>query len=89
MDLQVKNMKVDISTNPRQNSLLGPYHHPQDRDKLLSPNTPPPQQLRGRKNYFKMSCFKSTFSKQVTEECTFCCNVLLMTLSKNLVAIMT
>ena len=35
MDLQVKKLKVDISTTPRQNSLPGPYHHPQVRDKLL------------------------------------------------------
>ena len=37
MDLQVKNLKVDISTTPRQNSLPGPYHHPQCREKLLIP----------------------------------------------------
>ena len=36
MDLQVKKLKVDITT-PRQNSLPDPYHHPQGRDKLLIP----------------------------------------------------
>ena len=33
--MQVKKLKVDISTSPRQNSLYGPYHHLQGRDKLL------------------------------------------------------
>ena len=28
MDLQVKKLKIDISTTPRQNSLPGSYHHP-------------------------------------------------------------
>ena len=28
MELQVKKIKVDISTTPRQNYLHGPYHHP-------------------------------------------------------------
>ena len=27
MDLQVKKLKVDITTTPRQNYLTGPYHH--------------------------------------------------------------
>ena len=35
MELQVKKLKVGISTTPRQNSLYGPYHHLQGRDKLL------------------------------------------------------
>ena len=35
MDLQVKKLKVDISHNPRKNSLVSPYHDPQGRDKLL------------------------------------------------------
>ena len=39
--------------------------------------------------YFKMYCFKSTFLKHVTEEFTFCWKVLLVTLSKNLVAAIT
>ena len=39
--------------------------------------------------YFKMYCFKSTFLKHVTEEFTFCWKVLLVTLSKNLVATIT
>ena len=35
------------------------------------------------KTYFKIYCFfKSTFLKHVTEECTFCWKVLLVTLSK-------
>ena len=37
VDLQVKKLKVDISANPRKNSVTGPYHHPQGRDKLLIP----------------------------------------------------
>ena len=37
MDLQVKKMKVDISATPKKNSVTGPYHHPQGRDKLLIP----------------------------------------------------
>ena len=37
MDLQVKKLKVDISATPRKNSVTGPYHHPQGRDKLLIP----------------------------------------------------
>ena len=37
MDLQVKKLKVEISTTPRQNCLTGPYHQPQGRDKLLIP----------------------------------------------------
>ena len=36
-DLEVKKLKVDISANPRKNSVTGPYHHPQGRDKLLIP----------------------------------------------------
>ena len=39
MDLKVKKLKVDISTTSRQNSLTGPYHHRQDRDKLLIPSS--------------------------------------------------
>ena len=35
MDLEVKKLKVDSSTIPRQNSLTGPCHHPKGRDKLL------------------------------------------------------
>ena len=37
MDLQVKQLKPDISATPRQNAICGPYHHSQDRDKLLIP----------------------------------------------------
>ena len=37
MNLQVKKLKVDISATPRKNSVTGPYHHPQGRDKLLIP----------------------------------------------------
>ena len=37
MDLQVELLKVDISATSKQNSLTGPYHHLQDRDKLLIP----------------------------------------------------
>ena len=37
MELRVKKFKVDISTTPRQNSLHGPYHHSQGRDRLLIP----------------------------------------------------
>ena len=36
-----------------------------------------------------MYCFKSTFLKHLTEECTFRWNVLLVTLSKNSVATIT
>ena len=55
------------------------------KNKLQITHSP---RLRGRtmKTYFKMYCFKSIFLKHVTEECTFCGNVLLVTLSKNLVA---
>ena len=44
-------------------------------------------QLRGRtmKTYFKTYCFKPTFLKYVTEECTFCWKVFLATLKKYLV----
>ena len=38
MDLQVKKLKVDISTTPIQNFLVGPNHHPQGRNKLLIPS---------------------------------------------------
>ena len=34
-NLQVKNLKIDVSTTPRQNSPPSSYHHPQDRDKIL------------------------------------------------------
>ena len=44
---------------------------------------------RTMKTYFKMYCFKSIFLKHVTEECTFGWNVLLVTLSKNLLATTT
>ena len=37
MNLQVKKLKVDISTIPKKNSLTGPYHQYQDKDKLLIP----------------------------------------------------
>ena len=37
MHLQVKKLKVDISTNPRKNSLTSRYHNFQGRDKLLIP----------------------------------------------------
>ena len=43
-DLQVKKLKEDISATPlppptpiRKNSVTGPYHHPQGREKLLIP----------------------------------------------------
>ena len=35
IDLEIKKMKVYISTIPRQNYLTGPCHHPKGRDKLL------------------------------------------------------
>ena len=39
MDLQVKKLKVDIAHTPSKSSLAGPYHDPQDRDKLsISPS---------------------------------------------------
>ena len=37
MDLQVKKLKPDISTNSKQNSLPDPYYYPQGNDKLLIP----------------------------------------------------
>ena len=79
MDLQVKKMKVGISTTVGQKSLPSPYHHLQSRGKLLIH-----PQLRGMtmKTYFKMYCFKSNFLKHVTEKCTFCWKVLFVTLSK-------
>ena len=82
MDLQVKNLKVDISITPRQNSLPGPYHHPQCREKYSFP----PVKGEDYENLFKMPCFRSTFLKHVPEECTFCWKVFLVNLSKNLVA---
>ena len=36
-DLQVNKLKVGISATPRKNSVIGPYHHPQGRSKLLIP----------------------------------------------------
>ena len=83
MDLQVKKLKVGISTTHRQTSLSPvPIITQKQRQITHSP------QLRGRtmKTYLKMYCFKSIFLKHVTEECTFCWNVLLVTLRKNLVA---
>ena len=41
------------------------------------------------KIYFKMYCFKLTFLKHVTEECTFSWKVLLVTLSKILMDTIT
>ena len=41
------------------------------------------------KTYLKMYCCKSIFLKHVTEECNFYFKVLLVTLSKNLVATIT
>ena len=70
MDLQVKKLKVDISTTHRQNSLSPVLSSPQGRDKLHM------------KTYFKMYCFNSIFSKHVTEECTFFWNVLLVNLDQ-------
>ena len=37
LELPVKKSKVDISTTPMQNSLHGPYHRPQGRDRLTIP----------------------------------------------------
>ena len=37
LHLQVKKLKVDLFTTPRQNSRPGPYHHPLGRNKLLIP----------------------------------------------------
>ena len=67
MDLQVKKLKVDIYTTPKQNSLHGPYHLPQGRDKLLIPS------VKGEDYDY---CLKSMFLKYLTEECTFCWKVL-------------
>ena len=85
MDLQVKKLKVDISTTPRQKSPPSPIISPKEKVNYLF------SQLRGRamKTHFKMYCCKSTFLKHVTEECTFCWKVTLVTLSKNLVATIT
>ena len=69
MDLQVKNLKLDISTTPWQTSLFPvPIITPRQRQITRS------LQLRWRtmKTYFKMYWFKSIFLKPVTEECTFC-----------------
>ena len=86
MDLQVKKLKVEISTTSKVK--LSPRSlssSPRQRQSTHS------HQLRGRtmKTYFKMYCFKSTFSKNVTEECTFCWKVLLVTLNKNLATTIT
>ena len=67
--------------------LPGPYHHPKAETNYSSPS--PQLSRRTMKTYFKMYCFKTIFLTQVTEECTFCWNVLLVTLSKNLVATIT
>ena len=37
MDLQAKKLEVGISATRRKNSVTGPYHHLQGRDKLLIP----------------------------------------------------
>ena len=69
MDLQVKKLRVDISTTPRQKlsprSLSSPPRQRQITHSL---------KLRGwiMKTYFKMYCFNSTFLKNETEECGFC-----------------
>ena len=57
MDLQVKTLKVETSATPRKNSVTGPYHHSQGRDKLLFPQL----KERPKETYFEMHCFKSTF----------------------------
>ena len=80
MDSQVKKLEVDISPNPKQNSLPGPY---------IIPKAETVWRGRTMKIYFKMYCFKSTFLKHVTEECTFSWKVLLVTLSKILVDTIT
>ena len=58
MDLQVKKLKAEISSTPRENSVTGPpiitlkaetnYSFPQLRE-------------RPKETYFEMYCFKSTF----------------------------
>ena len=62
-----------LSSPPRQRQIT---HFPQLRESTT-------------KTYFKMYCFKLTFLKHVTEECTFCWKILLVTWSKNLVATIT
>ena len=37
MEFRIKKIEVDISTTLRQNSLHGPYHRPQGRDRLFIP----------------------------------------------------
>ena len=49
-----------LSSSPRQRQIT---HFPQVRGRTM-------------KTYLKMYCFKSTFLKHVTEECTFCWKVL-------------
>ena len=85
MDLQVKKLKVDISTTHSQNSVPCPYHDPQCREKLLIP------QVKGEdyENLFQNVLLKSIFIKHVIEEYTFCWKVLLVTLSKNVVIAIT
>ena len=68
MDLQVKELKVDISAFPRKNSVTGPYHHPQGRDKLLIL----PVKGEDYGNLFRNVLLKVNFLKTLTEECTFC-----------------
>ena len=85
MELQVKKWKVNFSTTPL------PQGNTLSQVPLISPKVEKNYsfpQLRGRtiKTYFKMHCYKSTFIKHVTEECTFCWKILLVTLRRNLVA---
>ena len=67
MDLQVEKLKVDIFTTSRQNS-----HRSLSLPTWQRQITHSPQVTRTMKTYFTMCCFKSTFLKYVTKECTFC-----------------
>ena len=57
MDLQVKNLKVDIPANPKKGSDNGPFITP----KLELNYSFPQLRERTKKTYFEMYCFKSTF----------------------------
>ena len=62
--LQVKKLKVDIFTPPRQNSLPAPDHHPKGRGKLLIPRRKGEDYKNlFRKALLKFSSFKIRYRK--------------------------
>ena len=78
LSFKSKKWKQIFLVTLRQNPPPSLFHHPQCRDKLHIP----PVKGKDYENLFQKVCFKSAFLKRVTEECTFCWNVLLLTLSR-------